>query len=65
MDIELMDVLNILSFYIGLINLEENLSQDNASKLLDNAVQDIHQHLKMQDSKLDLILERINKNEND
>ena len=44
-----MDVLNIISFYIGLKNLDLNFTQDTAGKMLDIAVNDIHTHLNEQD----------------
>lgn len=55
--IELLDVLNVLSFYISVQNLEENLSQGAAGDMLKTAVEDIHVHLKEQDHKIDHILE--------
>lgn len=62
-----MDLLNILSLYISIKNLDLNLSQDTAGKMLDMAVQDIHAHLQEQDKKIDLILKQIGvaKNEAD
>lgn len=55
----IMDVLNIISFYIGLKNLDLNFTQDTAGKMLDVAVDDIHAHLKEQDRKIDLILKKL------
>ena len=54
-----MDVLNIISFYIGLKNLDLNFTQDTAGKMLDIAVNDIHAHLKDQDEKLALIMQKL------
>lgn len=54
-----MDVLNIISFYIGLKNLDLNFTQDTAGKMLDIAVNDIHAHLKDQDKKLALIMQEL------
>ena len=54
-----MDVLNIISFYIGLKNLDLNFTQDKAGKMLDIAVNDIHAHLKDQDEKLALIMQKL------
>lgn len=51
----LLDILNILSFYIGIKNLNENLSQGTAGDMLQIAVEDIHKHLKEQDERLDRI----------
>ena len=55
----IMDVLNIISFYIGLKNLDLNFIQDTAGKMLDIAVNDIHAHLKEQDEKLALIMQEL------
>lgn len=55
----IMDILNIISFYIGLKNLDLNFTQDTAGKMLDIAVNDIHSHLKEQDEKIDLILKKL------
>ena len=55
----IMDVLNIISFYIGLKNLDLNFTQDTAGKMLDIAVNDIHAHLKDQDEKLALIMQEL------
>lgn len=54
-----MDVLNIISFYIGLKNLDLNFTQDVAGKMLDIAVNDIHTHLNEQDKKLALIMQEL------
>ena len=55
----IMDVLNIISFYIGLKNLDLNFTQESAGKMLDIAVNDIHAHLKKQDEKLALIMQEL------
>lgn len=60
-----MDLLNILSLYISIKNLDLNLSQDTAGKMLDAAVQDVHAHLQEQDKKIDLILKQIGVAENE
>lgn len=54
-----MDVLNIISFYIGLKNLDLNFTQDTAGKMLDIVVNDIHTHLNEQDKKLSLIMQEL------
>lgn len=59
---DILDILNILSFYIGLKNLDENLSQGKASDMLEIAVEDIHKHLKQLDEKLARLEELINEN---
>ena len=54
-----MDVLNIISFYIGLKNLDLNFTQDTEWKMLDIVVNDIHTHLNEQDKKLALIMQEL------
>lgn len=61
---DFMDILNIVSFAIGVENLNSNLDQNTMQQLLEGAVGDIHNHLEEQDKKLDRILEVIN-NEKD
>lgn len=58
------DILSIMSFCLGLENLNENLSQsdkqdlqNNLSESIDKVLQEIHAHLKQQDEKIDKILE--------
>lgn len=59
-----LDLLSIISFIIGLENLEMNISQENLDnqtqeldKELHKAVADIHFHLQEQDKKINQILE--------
>lgn len=60
---ELIDILNILSFIIGLLNYNENLTQNDKQDLLSavsrqtkEILTDIHRHLEEQDKKLDEIM---------
>lgn len=63
-----MDFINLLSFIIGLKNLDINVSQTDLqeeTKVLDKkldikihaALEDIHSHLEKQDQKLDYIIQ--------
>jgi hypothetical protein len=61
-----MDMLSIASYIIGLQNLDMNISQTDfqgATKLLDkemrDGIKDIHDHLAIQDKKIDLILKEL------
>lgn len=63
--IDILDLLNVLSFIIGVKNLNENLSQNTAGDLLSAAVKEIHDHLSEQDRKIDLILEKLGVDYND
>ncbi len=62
---DILDILNILSFIIGVKNLNENLSQNTAGDLLSVAVNEIHDHLSEQDRKIDLILKKLGVDYND
>lgn len=62
-----LDILAILSFIIGAMNLDENLTQGDKQDLLqefsskaDLLLKEIHSHLEKQDDKLDKILEERN-----
>lgn len=61
-----LDMLNIASFCIGLMNLQENLTQDDKQDLearfdskADYLLQELHKHLKEQDEKINLLLARV------
>ena len=61
-----LDTLGILSFIIGAMNLNENLTQGDKQDLLqefsskaDLLLKEIHLHLEKQDNKLDKILEEM------
>lgn len=62
--VDVLDMLSILSFYIGLKNLDENITQNDLQELVNNAIKDIHTHLEEQDKKIDRILEVINYDKN-
>ena len=62
----LVDTLSIISFVIGLMNYEENLTQSDKQDLVDEfnqktryVLDEIHNHLQEQDQKIDLILQKI------
>ena len=62
-NLTVLDIIALLSFYIGLENLDLNIGQSDLdrqtgeldAKLRDN-IKDIHDHLRMQDEKLDKLL---------
>ena len=61
---DLLDVLNIVSFIIGILNYHENLTQNDKQDLLGQLnnqtkvlLNEIHSHLKEQDTIIDSILE--------
>ena len=65
-----LDMISIISFVVGLQNLEMNITQedmDSATRRLDNAlklkVDEIHAHLEQQDMKIDRLLELIERSD--
>lgn len=62
-----LDIISIISFCVGLQNLDLNVSQENLNnqtqeldRALRNVVDEIHEHLQVQDDKIDKILEELN-----
>lgn len=71
-ELTILDLLNIMSFFIGLMNLQENLTQGDKQELMSETdkqtsiiLKEIHSHLEQQDIKLDKLLERLEVVEND
>ncbi len=67
-----LDTMNIMSFVIGLMNYNENLTQNDKQELLSDfnnkaevLLNEIHKHLQQQDDKLDMILARLEELSND
>ena len=67
-ELTFIDILSIISFCVGLENLELNIAQedlDNQTQELDArlhaVVDDIHMHLQEQDKKIDMILEVVSR----
>lgn len=65
-DLELLDILNILSFVIGVLNYGENLTQGDKQDLMkalndqtQQLLEEINAHLEIQDNKLDQLLEKL------
>lgn len=65
-----LDTLSILSFCIGMMNLNENLTQGDKQDLqkqlsekTELLLKEIHSHLEEQDKKLDKIMEVVNKDD--
>lgn len=61
-----LDNISMISFFIGLLNLEENLTQGDKQELeerfnskMDTLLNEIHSHLQSQDEKLNEILKRL------
>ena len=56
-NLTLLDLLTIISFIIGVANYEENVDQSTMQSTVQQAVNEIHDHLELQDRKLQNILE--------
>ena len=61
-----LDTLSLISFMIGIMNLNENLTQGDKQDLLktfsqeaERLLNEIHRHLQEQDEKIDIILEEL------
>lgn len=61
-----LDVISIASFLIGVMNLEENMTQGDKQEILEDLsskadllLKEIHRHLETQDQKLDEIIKRL------
>ena len=66
-----LDILSIISFCVGLQNLNLNITEEDVNKQtqeldakLHKEVDDIHKHLQEQDRKIDIILRMIGYDEN-
>lgn len=57
--ISLLDAMALVSFLIGLANYDENVDQSSMSKIVKQAVDDIHYHLSVQDEKICEILAKL------
>ena len=69
MDDKFLDALAIVSFLVGLQNLEMNITQEDMqntesklSNTLREQVKEIHEHLELQDAKINHILEILKEN---
>jgi hypothetical protein len=67
-----MDLLNILSFIIGVLNYGENLTQGDKQDLMSKfdkqtkqILTELHEHLENQDKQLKEVLERLEVTKND
>ena len=74
--ISIIDLLSVMSFYIGLINLEMNITQNDIAEQtteidqkvnehLHNVLTEIHSHLQSQDKKLIEIEKRLEELQHD
>lgn len=56
---DILDIISIINFFIGLKNLNDNVDQGSVQQSLQNKTHDIHEHLSNQDKKIDEILNRL------
>ena len=63
---DVIDILSVLSFVIGIANYEENLTQNDKADLENEfsekanyLLREIHSHLEQQDAKIDYIIRRL------
>lgn len=56
---DILDIISIINFFIGLKNLNDNVDQGSVQQSLQNKTHDIHEHLNSQDKKIDEILNRL------
>jgi len=70
-ELTFLDLISLLSFIIGVQNLDLNVTQEDAQNLeheltrkTDRIINEIHAHLEMQDAKIDKILQRLEDIEN-
>ena len=71
-ELTFLDLVTLISFMIGLQNLEINITQDDlqdiaarADKRQSEGIDDIHKHLAVQDTKLNYILNMLEEIKND
>ena len=63
-ELSFIDLLSVLSFFIGLENLDANLDQNDKAEIqrdyshkMDTLLKEIHTHLELQDDKMNTILQ--------
>ena len=59
-----LDIISLTSFFIGVMNLDENLTQGDLQDKTQLILDEVHTHLQQQDEKIDEILRRLNHEEN-
>ena len=62
-NLDMLDLITIMSFVIGLMNYDENLTQNDKQELqedfsrkVNRVLKEIHEHLEKQDAKIEEIL---------
>lgn len=57
--LDFIDLLSVMSFVIGVMNLELNVTADDIDQQTQTLLNEIHAHLEEQDNKIDEILRRL------
>lgn len=70
-ELTFMDIISLISYQIGVENLHMNVTQEDMAHVaadidekMARAIEDIHRHLAVQDSKLNIIMEVLKNEEN-
>ena len=56
-ELTFIDIVSLISFWVGLENYASNISQEDVQKTADAILNEIHAHLEMQDNKIEHIIE--------
>ena len=51
-----LDAMALIGFLVSVANYEENITQSDLQEVMKSVLKDIHEHLEMQDNKIDDIL---------
>lgn len=62
--LSIFDIISLINFFIGIKNLNENISQGSVQEIIKKQTNDIHIHLNEQDEKINEIIKRLEKFEN-
>lgn len=58
-----LDALTFVGFMLGVANFQENIAQSDVEDMIKNALEDLHEHLREQDRKIDKIIELLERGE--
>lgn len=54
-----LDIISLMSFMVGIQNLDMNITQEDVQNTADQILREIHSHLEEQDEKINQILEML------
>lgn len=60
-----LDAMAYIGFIIGIANYNENLGQSDVQNMIESAINEIHEHLKEQDRKIDKIIKLLGGDKNE